>query len=196
MLLSLALMLTYGGYLAYYIFTKTQGSYSLQHQNVGKTWAQYFDLWVLFINQNSRIGAVGMLATLTAPLAWGLFLYHVYLIWAGMTTNESSKWADWRDDIADGLIFKSERTQDNVKNTQTDTIIEPFVEWPVWSSQWLMRCEDGRSPENHNEEYRAAQDMAVAIGSQPSWRRVQSLQEVDNIYDLGFWDNLVDVSPI
>ena len=48
---------------------------------------------------------VGMLAASTFLLPLGLLAYHCYLIWAGMTTNESQKWADWRDDMVDGVVF-------------------------------------------------------------------------------------------
>lgn len=114
-----------------------------------------------------------MLATLTAPLAWGFFIYHVYLIWAGMTTNESSKWADYRDYIADGLVFRCERDAKGASNSHLEF---ENVDWPVSSTQQLVVCEDGQPP-----------------SADETWRKLRDLSEADNLYDLGFWDNLIDI---
>lgn len=206
MLLSIAVLLSYGGCLAHVILTKalqsnivrqSQGSSVQQSWSVGMTWSQYFEGWAWAITQDIRVGGVGMLAALTAPLAWGLFLYHVYLIWAGMTTNESSKWADWKDDIADGLVFKSERhAKDHVGN-RLNPEIEPLVDWPVSSNQRLVRCEDGKSPDSQidSRENGAVSPERGAFEHKSRWKRLQDLHEVDNLYDLGFWDNFADAMP-
>ena len=142
---------------------------------------------------------MGLLAMMTAPLASGLFVYHVYLIWAGMTTNESSKWADWRDEIDDGLVFRTERDLDgkNDGGGRRDESIEPRVEWPISSSQQLVRREGGRSPDSqvHFREDFGPSDPHNDARRSPQWKRVRGLDEVGNLYDLGFWDNLIDVWP-
>jgi hypothetical protein len=151
------------------------------------------------------IAGVGMLATSTAFLPLGLFAYHCYLIWAGMTTNESQKWADWRDDMADGLVFvsscrairshttKLQEAQMYGKDdagTAADVRLghdlglmagaedDPDVVWPVNSDQIVVRTNNGKPPK----------------GQERLWRRIWSLAEVENIYDLGGWDNFVDVA--
>ena len=53
-----------------------------------------------------RIGGVGLLCTLTAPLPAFMFGYHMYLLWAGMTTNESDKWEQLREDMRDGIVYR------------------------------------------------------------------------------------------
>ena len=126
-----------------------------------------------------------MLAALTGPLAWGLFWYHIYLVWAGMTTNESSKWADWRDDITDGVVFKRDKNKDTSQPTFLGPSFEPPVKWPVSSTQELTKrlgvdTEEPRSP---------------VESSSTAWTRVQNLAEIENLYDLGFWDNLLDILP-
>jgi hypothetical protein len=50
-------------------------------------------------------GGVGLLCFLTWPLPATLLAYHLYLMWLGATTNESGKWSDWKEDIADNLAF-------------------------------------------------------------------------------------------
>ncbi|KAF2398786.1 zf-DHHC-domain-containing protein [Trichodelitschia bisporula] len=112
------------------------------------------------------IGAVGMMATMTAPLPAGLLAYHVYLIWAGMTTNESNKWSEWAEDVRDGQVWTGEMVE---RDASTGT---------EWRGHVLVRTLG---------EYPRWED-----GIEGGWRRVTSMQEVVNIYDRGFWDNLRD----
>lgn len=202
MLLSLSVLLTYGGYLTYVLSVKTLQDHTLhrsegmsgrQRWSTGITWSRYFELWAWTLTRDVRVGGVGMLATLTAPLAWGFFWYHVYLIWAGMTTNESSKWADWRDDIADGLVFRRERDTKSTADVHLNLEMEPLVDWPVSSNQLLVVRENGRPPDELTNPIEGISTLHMAIPSmQRPWKRVQDLSEVDNLYDLGFWDNLID----
>ena len=184
LLLSLSALLSYGAYLAYGILDRILQDNLMSHSgrvivkihwSEGKTWSQYFQMLSWAFAENYNIGGVGMLAFLTAPLAWGLLLYHIYLIWAGMTTNESFKWAAWKDDITDGFVYKdTELAKD--ENRTRDTHIEPHVDWPIASSQRLV---------NRTEEHSEHHDLV-----QPKWIKVQGLDEIENIYDLGFLDNL------
>lgn len=147
--------------------------------------------------QEVRIGAVGMLALLTAPLGWGLFLYHMYLIWAGMTTNESSKWEDWKDAVHDGLVFRREKPAALSTGIVTDQEIEPIVQWPAFSDQQLTTCEEGSPLDGHEMDGGTlGKATAASLNMRRSrWEKVHSMQEVENLYDLGFWDNLRDVLP-
>ncbi|KAI9818906.1 MAG: palmitoyltransferase swf1 [Pycnora praestabilis] len=165
------------------------------HWSAGKSWSVYLSLWGWALVQDVRIGGVGLLALMTAPLAFGLFFYHVYLVWAGMTTNESIKWADWKEDAEDGLVFRAEKSQIFAKRDRNKRI-EPEISWPVQSNQIVVRTQDGQPPGNAS----AAQSMDTRYShadgqsqDQPKWKRVSGLREVENIYDLGFWDNLKDI---
>lgn len=198
MLLSLAILLTYGGYIAHIILTDhlqkevlklDQNESIKQSWSSGLSWERYVDLWLWAISKDIRIGGVGMLATLTAPLAWGMLLYHAYLIWAGMTTNESSKWADLKEDIADGFVFQSYRRSEDTNGPSTGTPLGPIVKWPKSNDQWLVRCDDGKSPDDEVEVY----DNTILTRPMPRWKRLRSLSEVHNLYDLGFWGNLADI---
>ncbi|KAI9878705.1 MAG: palmitoyltransferase swf1 [Pleopsidium flavum] len=205
LLLVLSILLTYGGYLGHMLLTQTlqetplrrsQGMASRSHWSVGKNWSVYFQLWGWAITKDVRVGSVAMLTIMIAPLAWGLLLYHVYLIWAGMTTNESLKWADWKDDIADGIVFKGRRSLNTAGSGSIDPEVEPNVAWPIESDQILVRTETGLPPNTGESSMGAKATFASNADHIPhefNWVSVKELQEVNNIYDLGFWDNFRDI---
>lgn len=203
---SLAVLLSYGAFLSYILLTETlqadtirrsEGFDSRAHWSAGKTWSQYSHSWLWAFANNVRIGGVGMLALLTAPLAWALCLYHVYLVWAGITTNESGKWADWRDDITEGFVFRTERSINVIQGGQKQGSTEPMVDWPISSTQQLISTENGQPPDAEvNGSSVSARSSPIKRNTvKQRWRQIQSLDEVDNIYDLGFWDNVLDVLP-
>lgn len=209
---SLAILLSYGSYLSYTLLTETlqadtlrraAGFESRAHWSAGKSWSQSFNAWAWAFANDVRIGGVGMLALLTAPLAWGLCLYHIYLVWAGMTTNESSKWADWRDDITDGYVYRTERSLDSVQGGQNESHIEPVVNWPVSSTQQLISTENGQPPETQASSGKSGDSGNGSTHHVPvkrnkkeqRWIQVRSLDGIENIYDLGFWDNVLDALP-
>lgn len=143
----------------------------------GFTWSQYANIWAWALQEHTRIGAVTLLCFLTSPLIWGLFGYHMYLIWAGTTTNESMKWSDWQTEMREGYAFKRGLST----GRQKDEAIEPaWTRWPVESEQIIVRTEDGLPPRG---------PRAIGVGE---WQRVWKLADVENLYDLGFWDNLSD----
>ena len=206
LLASLAFLVTYGTYLAYVLLTNSlQANSSGQshetmprvHWSKGLNWPQYFQSWGWVIAEDHWVGVVGLLALFTSPLAWGFFIYHAYLIWAGMTTNESSKWSDMKEDIADGFFFKAEPSQAR----ERDFEIEPMVSWPVTSDQCLLRSEQGLSSAALAADDQGGlgnSDGSLEESDKPgtTWRRVHGIHEIDNIYDLGFWDNLQETMSI
>ncbi|KAI4232303.1 MAG: hypothetical protein LQ349_005104 [Xanthoria aureola] len=192
MLLSLSLLLTYGAYLSYTLLSKQlqqkvsghlDRGPSYKHWSTGLSWSHYAAHWIWALGQDFRIGGIGLLALLTAPLAWSMFLYHIYLVWAGTTTNESSKWSEWKEYIEEGLVYKWVGTTTGVFARSKDPETEPPVDWPIHSAQRLFRSENGRPPGT----------LTDAGGTPASWNRVRGLYEIENLYDLGFWDNLDDV---
>lgn len=132
------------------------------------------------------VAGVGLLALLTWPMPLGLLSYHIYLIWAGMTTNESGKWADWRDDMDDGVVFlglrKDEPHQPYPVHAYDE---EPPTSWPLESRHVVIRTIDGQPPQN-------LPDALRRVIMEGSLKRCWSLREVENVYDLGFWDNLCE----
>lgn len=134
------------------------------------------------------IAGVGMLTTATAALPLGLLAYHLYLIWAGMTTNESQKWDDLKDDMSDGYAFEASRAEvrkhmSNFRKSgrflgiTADESDEPAAVWPKKSDQIMASTADGKPPN----------------GQEHLWHRVWHLNHIDNVYDLGGWHNFVEV---
>jgi len=130
------------------------------------------ELGTAFIFGGISVGAVGFLAILTAPMPLGLLGYHVYLIWAGMTTNETGKWTDLKDDMKDGFVWvcKVDPLVDDIGVTNKDGSVR------TKKMMVAARTDDGMPPDSSGR-----------------WRRCWNLREVENIYDLGFWENLKDV---
>ncbi|KAK3291369.1 DHHC palmitoyltransferase-domain-containing protein [Chaetomium fimeti] len=124
------------------------------------------------------MGAVTLLALMTSPLVWALLGYHVWLVYCGTTTNESMKWSDWQAEMDEGLAYKRKMDAGRVK----DIRVEPaWTRWPVEAEQVMVRTDDGKPP---------GKEGWPGFGE---WEAAWRLKDVENLYDLGFWDNLVDV---
>lgn len=228
LLLSTAVLLAYGAYLAYfalspkvhrqyaryeywYRFKPTSGSDPSSWSFYGEEKLHYFLTYVgLYIDEGGISAAgVGLLALLTWPLPLGLLGYHIHLIYAGMTTNESAKWADWADEIASGGVFLAHRKPetmhgyrptlppDSEASSLSATPIptppetppedeEPPTTWPLESRHILVRTTNGRPPSNLPPRIKS---VANKEDFQPVW----DLAPVENVYDLGFWDNLYEI---
>jgi hypothetical protein len=192
MVLSLAVLLTYGTYLSYTLLDRVindtfkiktaTGAILLGHWTHGKSWAQVLDGWAWAMQNETYLSAVGLLATFTSPLAWGLFLYHVYLIWAGTTTNESFKWDEWKSDVIDGLVHKLDPAKQAIF-MERNPAYEPETSWPARSNQSLRN----RAVKLSFEQFPNADT------TQEGWTRVYHLSELIDIYDLGFVGNLRDI---
>ncbi|KAK6597533.1 palmitoyltransferase swf1 [Botrytis cinerea] len=78
--------------------------------------------------------------------------------------------------MAEGYVFKRTLSENREKNLR----IEPaWTHWPAESQQIVLRTADG-------------QDPVGGIG-EGEWKRVWGLGDVENLYDIGFLDNLKDV---
>ncbi|KAA8909692.1 DHHC palmitoyltransferase-domain-containing protein [Sphaerosporella brunnea] len=134
--------------------------------------------WIVYMGaailEEVHVGAVFLLCVLCGILSFVFTAYHLYLVWAGTTTNETTKWADLMEDIKDGMIFKTDVAEDCAEEQAEGKA----VEWPRTSRQSLYRIKEGNTG-----------DLPRGV----VWFRVQSLAEVDNVYDLGGWSNLMDV---
>lgn len=177
LLLTTAILTSYATYVGIDVMSsevrKLVPSWTLR--GTGFTWTQYGNVVTWVLQEYTRIGAVTLLCLMITPLVIGLFGYHIYLIYAGTTTNESMKWQDWQVEMADGFVFKRKLEKDRKKNVNEAN----ETSWPVESQQILLRTEDGTPPRG-----------GEGIGE---WERVWRLRDVENLYDLGFWDNMWDV---
>ncbi|KAK9559713.1 palmitoyltransferase swf1 [Aspergillus fumigatus] len=150
----------------------------------------------VIFNPGHRCRTCDFLKPARTPLAMAFLLYHTYLIWAGMTTNESAKWSDWKEDVADGLVFKSTRSEIYGNQSHSDEDTPAQRTWPVSSDQILV-ITDGEPPKegfqlcSRSNEILQKDDPQAPVDTR--WTEVNSMREIDNIYDLGFWDNLREV---
>ncbi|KAI0015056.1 zf-DHHC-domain-containing protein [Xylariomycetidae sp. FL0641] len=184
LLLSTAILTSYGAYLGFGLIASAARvrapSFSLWKPR-GQSWGAYAILLTIGIQDDVGVGSVTLLAAMTSPLVWGLLAYHLYLVYCGTTTNESMKWQDWAAEMHDGFAFRRALSPSRPR----DPRVEPaWTRWPVDAAHLLVRTESGEPPRE-----REFADMG-AVGP---WEHVWNLRDVENLYDLGFWDNLVDV---
>ncbi|KAI0835093.1 zf-DHHC-domain-containing protein [Hypoxylon sp. FL0890] len=182
LLLSTAVLTLYGGLIGLVIVADSarghNKSFSMFPKPAGWSWAEYFVILTMGIQEDVGVGSVTLLALMTSPLVWGLLGYHIYLIYCGTTTNESMKWQDWQMEMDDGCAFKRSLPLDRIKDLQHEAA---WTRWPIEPVQVLIRTEDGTPPDPNR---------GPGVGE---WERVWRLRDVENLYDLGLWDNLVDV---
>ncbi|GJD00858.1 palmitoyltransferase [Colletotrichum higginsianum] len=77
----------------------------------------------------------------------------------------------------DGCAFKRNMPTNRIK----DTRFEPErTRWPLDAQQVLARTDDGMPPPDHGP-------------GEGEWERVWNLKDVENLYDLGLWDNMADI---
>ncbi|RYP09186.1 hypothetical protein DL764_001457 [Monosporascus ibericus] len=184
LLLSTAVLTAYGACVGLALVSENvrrrRPEYSLWKPSCPKSmgWSEWLVLFTLGVQEDVGVGSVTLLTLMTSPLVWGLLAYHVYLIYCGTTTNESMKWQDWQAEMDEGCAFKRAMPADRPKNPDVEA---PRTRWPVLPVQVLVRTEDGRPP---------AAAFGPGVGE---WQRVWKLRDVENLYDIGFVDNLTDV---
>ncbi|KAF5674505.1 SWF1-like protein [Fusarium heterosporum] len=181
LLASTAFLCTYGGILGMSIITVRVQRYA-PGWSVWKpsnmSFNQYLAGWGWGIQDNVNMGASSLLAALTSPLVWGLFLYTLYLVYCGTTTNETLKWSDWKEDMRDGFAFRRNMPANRPRNER----LEPrSTRWPVEVKQIIVTTQDGGPPKNDR------------MPGEGPWERVWNLSDVENLYDMGLWDNMVDI---
>nr|XP_001394239.2 essential cytoplasmic protein Ctr86 [Aspergillus niger CBS 513.88] len=159
MILSLCLMLLYGSYLGYTLLYQTYNRLIPSDsplRTTRQTWTGFCNIWAVVIAADIRIGAITLLMTMTAPLAAAFLVYHTYLIWAGMTTNESSKWSDWKEEVADGMAYKSSKAEIYSSSPLLAEYQSAQSFWPVSSDQVLILT-DGEPPKEGCLCYKSSQ---------------------------------------
>ncbi|KAI1148957.1 DHHC zinc finger protein [Nemania diffusa] len=181
LLLSTALLATYGGALGLRMIAenaRARSSVFTLWKHSKQSWHHYFILLTYGIQADVGVGSVTLLVVMTAPLVWGLLGYHTYLIYCGTTTNESMKWQDWQAEMDDGFAFRRRLPIPRKRHPRFEA---SWTRWPVEPAQILVRTEDGQPPND------------TSPPGEGAWERVWHLRDIENIYDIGFWDNLTDI---
>lgn len=140
---------------------------------------QYLAIWTWGLHADVRLGATSLLAILTTPLVWGLTIYSFYLVWCGTTTNESLKWSDWIDDMSEGFAFRRPLPATRPRDASIEAL---ETRWPVEPQHILLATTDGKPPE-----------ARLNLPGEGDWEQVWGLRDVENLYDLGFGENLADI---
>ena len=190
-------LLIYGAVLGYgYMWNTIQqkvvpselvrGSRSAKRWSTGLSWWRWADAFLWACSVQPRVGGVTLLSLLCVPLAGGFGVYHAYLVWAGSTTNEQGKWGDWREDVGDGLVWRAR--VEGVRGGALPREVLPRdgdipdargglkrAEW------WYIRTRSGEQP------------MRNEGGIDERWERVTDWKVVENLYDQGWWNNLMEV---
>lgn len=180
---------------------------SIERWSAGLTWTEWLNVCSIAIANNARIGAVSLLACMTFPLALAFLVYHVYLMWAGTTTNETAKWADMREDVWDRLVWRAKI--DDVRMEYPGPLDESIVydpnHWrdqssrqgrrPTWAGGrsaewWIIRTKNGSQPTRWKAVAGSQDKFDEVIDER--WDKVETLKEIDNLYDLGFLENAKD----
>lgn len=142
-------------------------------------WTMWLSIWGFGIQSNVALGAATLMSGLSAPLVFGLLAYTSYLVYAGTTTNESLKWTLFKEDMDDGFAFRRALPARRDRDFATEPICS---RWPVEPVAVLFATDDGNPPSSE-----------CNLAGAGSWDRPQHLKEVENLYDLGLWDNFADV---
>lgn len=89
-------------------------------------------------------------------------------------------------DMGDGVVWKGQRSvvYKGDAPSSSGAEHEPETSWPISSDQIIVRTADGRTP-----RFGPRQSTSEASGE---WTRCWTLSEVENVYDLGFLDNVRD----
>jgi len=148
---------------------------------------QWLILWSWGLSWHVGLGAVSLLAILTTPLVWGLLVYNLWNIWSGVTTNETMKWSDWKYEMEEGYAFRRRMSLDRPKDARFEAL---WSRWPAETTQIIVHTADGRPPHGGVGPSGMGSDDLPGEGE---WEKVWNLADVENLYDMGFWDNLVDV---
>ncbi|KAG9504129.1 hypothetical protein J7337_004093 [Fusarium musae] len=81
--------------------------------------------------------------------------------------------------MRDGFAFRRSMPANRQKNER----VEPrFTRWPVEVQQVIVTTQDGQPPKDE-----------LRYPGEGEWERVWNLSDVENLYDMGLWDNLVDI---
>ncbi|KAF1801220.1 DHHC palmitoyltransferase-domain-containing protein [Mucor lusitanicus] len=125
----------------------------------------------LYVLHHDRIiGAIGILAAVVSAVVLIFLIYQLYLASRGITTNEAFKWEMVEESIDRGELFKmvpvNNKKEKEEASSGTSTAVEGYA-----------------------KKYSKNKDTAVVKEE----KRVESFDEVVNIYDKGIIGNLKEV---
>ena len=113
--------------------------------------------------------------------------YTLYLVFRGVTTNEMMKWDEISEMIADGRLYRVARQGENWKEQVG------FRERNDVDHQIQDDDDDINKSELRRRTHSDISNKEENANAVPEKVKVLHLDELDNIYDRGWWVNLMDV---
>ncbi|SAL98369.1 hypothetical protein [Absidia glauca] len=128
------------------------------------------------LHRDRVIGSIGILAGVITVVVFLFMIYQLYLAGRGLTTNEAFKWEVLEDAIDRGDIWIVEETQPS----------KP----PTTNKKSKHEKNDTKDRNAVGQSIRNRRKPATSTGTIVKEHQVTSLEEIDNIYDHGFFKNL------
>ncbi|KAJ3180448.1 hypothetical protein HDU87_001957 [Geranomyces variabilis] len=207
------IMCFYGAYLAYYVFVLEmrvqQVDMLVVYDHVAGTRVPLSSQqkWMYMVHRELLLTALGMFCICAGVVVVAFILYQLSLIVArGITTNESFKWDDVAYDVKEGVVHLPRRVlecnQRGESPISRKAPVPPSVGPTAGGGKGgrgggaarkrkqqqqqptVERKEKDKLKEEETEERHGTDDELVTI---------QSVNELRNIYHLGWWRNLMDV---
>ena len=110
-----------------------------------------------------------------------MFIHRLFLLTHSELTY-GIRWAGLREAIEDGLVWRGARSVVLVEYKEQKS------SWPTSTDQVVVQTRDAQPPILPGEHTRRN-----TMGKTGGWQQVHSLAEIDNIYDIGFWRNIVHI---
>lgn len=170
-LVNILLLLTYGSYLCYYsihCFITYEKDLPLSFTS-GWFFVRYWNVINHSKWENEISGILLMMATLITPVVFGFLMEHIRSIYLGVTTNEFLKWDYISELIENNLLYCYNDINGNIINRTFFVLYK--ANWD--GSRIFVKLEDNKP---FQIEYNKLQ-------------RINSWDDLTNIYDKGFWSN-------
>ncbi|CAO3586924.1 unnamed protein product [Absidia cylindrospora] len=177
-LFTLTQFCAYGFYLCFQVYRGMIIEWGLDHaylldRRTGQQIPLSFRKAMTHILHRDRIiGSIGILSFVITVVVFIFMVYQLYLAGRGLTTNEAFKWEMLEDAIDRGDIWIVEETLTANDSTATSS------------------NETRQFARNRRQKTKPGSSNTISSIKE---RQVKSLDEVDNIYDLGFRKNLLQV---
>ncbi|CAO3642888.1 unnamed protein product [Cunninghamella blakesleeana] len=151
------------------------------------------------LHRDRIIGSIGILAIVVSVVVFIFTAYQLYLAGRGITTNEAYKWEVLEDAIYRGEIWIEESDNENENKSAHKSSNLPQEKTKskgkhqhqhhnnkVENNGQFIRK---RNTVNNNNDKNSPSNAV----SKKKERQIRSLEEIDNIYDKGFFANLYDI---
>ncbi|KAI8967506.1 DHHC palmitoyltransferase-domain-containing protein [Mycotypha africana] len=171
---------TYGAYLSFQIYRGMIIEWGLdqafeQDKLTGEHKRLTFRRAFLYVLHRDRIiGAIGILAIVVATVVFCFTVYQLYLAGRGITTNEAFKWEMIEEAIDRGEIYKVVRVPASSSSLSDNNIPSKVTSL---NDTYVKKYHKNVKKNDYIKQE----------------RKVESFDEIENIYDKGFFNNLKEV---